>query len=120
MAMIFISHNLGVIRHTSHRVAVLYAGRFVEQAPGEQLFKASLHPYTQALLAAESLRGAACGAPTASGDPPRAGETASGCGFSARCGEARPACSLAVPAWESAERAHFVACHRWRELLPKP
>jgi oligopeptide transport system ATP-binding protein len=120
MAMIFISHNLGVIRHISHRVAVLYAGRFVEQAPGEQLFKAPLHPYTQALLAAESLRSAASGAPPAWGDPPRAGETASGCAFSARCGEVRPACSRAVPAWESAERAHFVACHRWRELPPKP
>lgn len=118
MAMIFISHNLSVIRHISHRVAVLYAGRFVEQATGEQLFKTPVHPYTKALLAAEALLGSAPGA-AASGDPPGAGEAPTGCAFSTRCAEARPTCSLAVPAWESPLPDHLVACHRWRELPPR-
>jgi len=117
MAMIFISHNLSVIRHISHRVAVLYAGRIVEQAPGDLLFNAALHPYTKALLAAEALLGTAPGA-TAAGDPPGAGEAPRGCGFSNRCAEARAACSLAAPALESARPDQLVACHRWRELSP--
>jgi len=105
MAMIFISHNLGVIRHISHRVAVLYAGRFVEEASADRLFRAPVHPYTRALLAAESRLG----------DP-----APTGCGFRTRCPEARPACSVMMPLWEATGPAHHVACHRWRELLPKP
>jgi len=118
MAMIFISHNLSVIRHISHRVAVLYAGRLVEQAPGDRLFKAALHPYTKALLAAEALLDTAPRA-AASGDPLGAAAAPRGCGFANRCAEARSACSLAVPAWESATPEHLVACHRWRELPPR-
>ncbi len=118
MAMIFISHNLSVIRHISHRVAVLYAGRLVEQAPGDRLFTAALHPYTKALLAAEALLDTAPRA-AALGDPLGAAGAPHGCGFANRCAEARSACSLAVPAWESATPEHLVACHRWRELPPR-
>ncbi len=118
MAMIFISHNLSVIRHISHRVAVLYAGRLVEQAPGDRLFTAALHPYTKALLAAEALLDTAPRA-AALGDPLGAAAAPHGCGFANRCAEARSACSLAVPAWESATPEHLVACHRWRELPPR-
>jgi oligopeptide/dipeptide ABC transporter ATP-binding protein len=108
MAMIFISHNLHVIRHISHRVAVLYAGRFVEEAPCEELFRAPAHPYTRSLLAAAGT--------SAAGEPPRAGEAPAGCAFSNRCGDAISVCSRVVPPWESESPTHRVACHRWREL----
>jgi oligopeptide/dipeptide ABC transporter ATP-binding protein len=118
-AILFISHNLAVVRHLSHRVLVIYRGRFVELAGCDALFAAPAHPYTRALLAA---------VPNPTGTPPgqvltvnadTAVELASseGCAFHARCAYAQSSCLLTVPPLEEVAAQHFAACHRWREVV---
>ncbi len=117
-AMLFISHNLAVVRHLSHRVLVIYRGRPVEAAACEALFAAPVHPYTRALLAAvPDLTHTPAGRVLASGDDPIAGPSHSGCVFHDRCAYARPLCLNAVPVLEEAAPGHAVACHRWREVV---
>jgi oligopeptide/dipeptide ABC transporter ATP-binding protein len=118
-AMLFISHNLAVVRHLSHRVLVIYRGRLVELAGCDALFAAPVHPYTRALLAAVphpsgTLPGQVL---TVSEDPGTAPANSEGCAFHARCAYARPACLLAVPSLEEVAAQHFAACHRWREVV---
>jgi oligopeptide transport system ATP-binding protein len=127
MAMLFISHNLALVRHISHRVLVMYLGRLVEIAPREALFGRPLHPYSRALLAAvpAAARGVAAfaaapgdapsGVPVA--DPPLPEQAPSGCAFRDRCPHAVPVCATMEPLLESAAPGHWVACHRWRELV---
>jgi oligopeptide transport system ATP-binding protein len=126
-AILFISHNLAVVRHLSHRVMVIYRGRIVEAAPCDALFAAPAHPYTRALLAAvpdptrvfEAPEPDAAPAgirPRAAGEP-QDGAIPSGCAFRDRCSYAQDACAAAVPLLESAGDAHAVACHRRRELV---
>jgi oligopeptide transport system ATP-binding protein len=126
-AILFISHNLAVVRHLSHRVMVIYRGRIVEAAPCDALFAAPAHPYTRALLAAvpDPTRAfevpgpdaAPTGIrPRAAGEPPQDGAILSGCAFRDRCSYARDACAAAVPLLERAGPDRAVACHRWREL----
>lgn len=124
MAMLFISHNLGVVRHISHRVLVLYGGRAVEIAPCERLFAAPAHPYTRALLAAVPallpLRSSAAADPLA-GEAPRLDEVSKGCVFSSRCAYAAAECLTTRPILEQISEQHWVACHRWRQLsAPTP
>jgi oligopeptide transport system ATP-binding protein len=118
-AMIFISHNLAVVRHLSHRVLVLYRGRLVELADGDALFAAPVHPYTRALLAAvpDPTGAVPAEALTVSEEPAVAPAYAGGCAFHARCAYARPACLQAVPSLEEVGARHFAACHRWREVV---
>jgi len=127
-AMLFISHNLAVVRHLSHRVMVIYCGRIVETASCDELFAAPAHPYTRALLAAvpDPTRifeapgpdGAPAPArPRAAGEAPPGGEIPSGCAFRDRCAYAQEACAAAVPRLESLGGIHAVACHRRRELV---
>jgi oligopeptide transport system ATP-binding protein len=110
IAMLFISHNLAVVRHLSHRVLVIYLGRLVEIAPRDTLFAAPVHPYTRELLAAAS--GVALGP----AEPPAA-EVPSGCVFRDRCPHAQDPCAAAQPALEAVGPEHFVACRRARELM---
>lgn len=132
-AMLFISHNLAVVRHLSHRILVLYLGRLVEVAARDALFAAPVHPYTRALLAAvpDTTRSqtrpqtrALPGAPAAAA--PIAGEELSttagasggaGCVFRSRCAYAEPLCAVAAPVLEQVALEHAVACHRRRELV---
>jgi oligopeptide/dipeptide ABC transporter ATP-binding protein len=113
LAYLLIAHQLGVVRHLADRVAVLFAGRLVEEAPGEQLFAAPLHPYTRALLAAAprpepgrlpEAVGAAAGESAA---PPE-----TGCAYRLRCPLAVARCAAEAP--EPAEHApgRRAACHR--------
>jgi oligopeptide/dipeptide ABC transporter ATP-binding protein len=118
-AMLFISHNLAVVRHLSHRVLVIYRGRLVELAGCDALFAAPAHPYTRALLAAVPHPS---GTPpdqvlTTSEDPGTAPANSGGCAFHARCAHARPACLLGVPSLEEVAARHFAACHRRREVV---
>jgi oligopeptide transport system ATP-binding protein len=130
-AMLFISHNLAVVRHLSHRILVMYAGSLVEMAPCDALFAAPIHPYTRALLAAvpsvPPARDGATGPLRAPPMPPppmpspgSAGPAAlspeSGCAFRDRCPYAGAVCEATVPPLEEVAPGHWVACHRSREF----
>jgi oligopeptide transport system ATP-binding protein len=118
-ALLFISHNLAVVRHLSHRILVMYAGRLVEVAPRDALFAAPVHPYTRALLAAVPAVPAegAVRAPPSLIEAPAAAPPATGCAYRDRCAYAVPVCAASAPPLEQAAEAHSVACHRSRELL---
>jgi len=118
-AMLFISHNLAVVRHLCHRVLVIYRGRLVEVAPRDALFAAPIHPYTRALLAAvpDPTRRLAGIALTTGGDAPDTRDAPQGCVFHPRCSYAQSLCRAAVPPLEAVAPGHSVACHRWREVV---
>jgi oligopeptide transport system ATP-binding protein len=119
-AMLFISHNLAVVRHLSHRILVMYAGRLVEIAPRDALFAAPLHPYTRALLAAvpsiAKAGGAALAPPPAQAmtGPPPAPHL--GCAYRDRCAHAVAVCATTAPPLEEIAAGHLVACHRARDF----
>jgi peptide/nickel transport system ATP-binding protein len=96
MAVLIISHDLSVLATTCDRVAVMYAGRVIEQGPARQVFTAPQHPYTRALTRAFPTIGDSASryAPTGlPGDPPFPGDLPSGCPFHPRCPDALPVCS---------------------------
>lgn len=125
LALLFISHNLAVVRHLCDEVVVLYLGRVVERAPRESLFSAPRHPYTRALLAAVPQPDPAAwskerGMPGAPGDatlPPLLA-TVAGCAYAARCPFADQRCHCEVPRLEDAGEGQLIACHHWRALPP--
>jgi oligopeptide/dipeptide ABC transporter ATP-binding protein len=113
-AYLFISHDLSVIKHVSHCIAVMYLGRIVEQAPKESLFARPLHPYTRALMAAlpqpnpEKRHLLA----VLQGDVPSPVNVPKGCRFHPRCPEIMDSCSREEPVFREVEGGHWVACHR--------
>ena len=112
MAVLLITHNLGVVAETADDVAVMYAGRIVERAPAATLFRDAQHPYTLALLGAMP-EGAARGRPLSPipGRMPAPGRAPPGCRFAPRCPFAGPDCAETPPLREVSP-AHAVACHR--------
>ena len=115
LAMLFISHDLPVVRGLCDRVAVMYLGRVVEEGPVADVFATPLHPYTEALLsAAPRLRPEARQARIVlQGDPPSPANPPSGCTFRTRCRYALPACAAQVPPLDARVRgAHRAACIR--------
>lgn len=121
-SMLFISHNLAVVRHLSHRVMVIYRGGVVEAASSAALFEAPAHPYTRALLAAvpdptRARRGLGASKAPAAPPPPRGGAAArSGCAYLDCCPHAQPGCARTDPPLEPVRAGHTVACLRWRDL----
>ncbi|SAI71039.1 oligopeptide ABC transporter ATP-binding protein [Bordetella ansorpii] len=114
LTYVFISHDLSVVRHVSHQVAVMYLGRIVEQASARQLFKAPAHPYTRALLAAvPSARSGERGTPVRllKGEIPSPLSPPSGCAFRTRCPMAQPRCADEIPQTRPLADGHTVACH---------
>ncbi|WP_421701113.1 ABC transporter ATP-binding protein [Aliiroseovarius sp.] len=114
VAFLFIAHDLSVVAQMSHRVAVMYVGKFVEYAPTESLFFEPRHPYTRALLSAIPQAD-----PDATFDPMRLqGEipnplaAPSGCRFHTRCPLATEECARGEPDWREVAPEHFVACHK--------
>jgi oligopeptide transport system ATP-binding protein len=120
LGMLFISHNLAVIRQVSQRVLVLYLGRVMEMAPRTELFERPLHPYTRALLDSvpilDPVRERARSLVPLRGEIPSPLDPPSGCVFRTRCPWAQARCAEAVPALESPGSQRQVACVRWREL----
>jgi oligopeptide/dipeptide ABC transporter ATP-binding protein len=112
LALVLITHDLGVVAGIADRVAVMYAGRLVEVAPVHDLYAQPRHPYTAALLASvPRLRGPASGILTGvEGQPPSPGQPAPGCAFAPRCGRAEARCRDERPALEGGD-GRAVACH---------
>ena len=114
LTLLFISHNLAVVRHLCDRVAVMYLGRIIEVAPTETLFENPRHPYTAGLLAAipRMTPGDEAGAPAVKGDPPSPLRLPAGCRFRTRCPIAQPICAEQDPGLSLGENPeHSVACH---------
>ena len=111
MAVLLITHDLGVVAEVCHRVAVIYGGRIVELAPVRNLFAHPIHPYTRGLLQCLPHPGR-FGQPLASidGVPPDLVRTTVGCRFAPRCAHAIASCRRNEPALEEREPGHFVAC----------
>ena len=114
MAILFVSHDLAVVRHVCDRVAVMYLGRLVELAPRDALYAAPRHPYTRALLLAvpepdPALQRAKPRMPLV-GEIPSPAHPPSGCRFHTRCPMAQAICSVEEPAWRPVGES-MVACH---------
>jgi peptide/nickel transport system ATP-binding protein len=97
LSMVLISHDLGVIAGNADRVAIMYAGRIVEQAPVRDLFRSPAHPYTKALLASVPSGAASRRLNAIEGTVPPLTELPRGCAFAPRCSEALPACWARPP-----------------------
>ncbi|WP_226536362.1 ABC transporter ATP-binding protein [Fictibacillus halophilus] len=113
LTYLFVSHDLGVVRHLCNRVLVMYLGQMVELAPVEKLYENPTHPYTEALLSAiprpavgrkrERIR--------LTGDLPSPSNPPTGCPFHTRCPIAKDHCATEKPVWRQIDDGHFIACH---------
>jgi oligopeptide/dipeptide ABC transporter ATP-binding protein len=113
MAIIMITHNMGVIAETADRVMVMYAGRAVEHAPVGRLFDHPMHPYTRGLLSCvPTLDQDQDRLVAIPGNLPEPSRRPAGCRFSARCVHVIPACSDAIPLLQTIEKNHAAACIR--------
>jgi peptide/nickel transport system ATP-binding protein len=117
MAIIIITHNMGVVAETADRVLVMYAGRIVEEAPVSRLFDHPLHPYTRGLLeCVPSLEQDHERLVAIQGTLPDPAHRPRGCRFAPRCRYALPACAAAVPPLAAFDAGHTAACIRLPEL----
>ncbi|MDE0037106.1 MAG: dipeptide ABC transporter ATP-binding protein [Gammaproteobacteria bacterium] len=118
LALIFIAHDLAVVKHVSDRIAVMYLGEVVETATANDIYASPRHPYTQALISAIPLPD-----PTADrdrivlvGDVPSPIDPPTGCRFHTRCRHAREDCRQRKPTLDRVRDGASVACHYWRGL----
>lgn len=112
LSYILISHDLAVMRHFTHRLAIMYLGEFVELAPSSSLFAAPLHPYTQVLLSATPTLDLEKKQPFVfKGEVPGLLQQINGCPFQARCPFVSSVCQRVKPAWKEVKPNHFAACH---------
>ncbi|WP_295848381.1 oligopeptide/dipeptide ABC transporter ATP-binding protein [Tardiphaga sp.] len=113
LALLFISHDLAVVEHMTHRVAVMYLGKIVEMAGRQQIFTAPKHPYTQALLSAVPLPdpGADRNPIILKGDVPSPINPPSGCRFHTRCPYVFDRCRIDEPELRSRDDGQWAACH---------
>jgi oligopeptide/dipeptide ABC transporter ATP-binding protein len=120
-ALVFVSHNLAVVRRLCERVAVMYLGRIVEEGPADAVFRSPRHPYTRMLLEAVPLPDPAAARRQLAklevgGEPASAIDRPTGCEFRTRCPAALESCAARRPGPEAVDHSHRVACLRWREL----
>ena len=110
LAYLMIGHDLSVLRHVSHRIAVMYLGRLAEVGPADSMVESPKHPYAQALVAAVPVPGVTRKRKALSGEPPSAANPPPGCPFHPRCPKAMPICRTEIPAGR-AVAGHRVWCH---------
>ncbi|MDR8730110.1 ABC transporter ATP-binding protein [Burkholderia pseudomultivorans] len=111
LGLLFISHDLAIVEHMTHRVAVMYFGRIVEQGDAGSVFGSPQHPYTHALLSAAPDREPGAERIVLNGDLPSPMNPPSGCHFHARCPYAFDRCKSESPALTERAPGHFAACH---------
>jgi len=115
LAYLLIAHDLSVIRHMAHRVAIMYLGKIVELANKKELFENPLHPYTEALLSAvPSFKPKDKGRILLRGDVPSPLNPPSGCHFHPRCHRVLPICNQQEPGLTEVSEGHFISCHLYR------
>ncbi|MGZ9724169.1 ABC transporter ATP-binding protein [Rhizobium miluonense] len=120
LSLLFISHDLKVVRHISHRMAVMYLGRIVESGDTDTLISAPAHPYTQALVSAVPVPGNHKRERVIlSGEPPNPAARPSGCAFHPRCPVARSQCRSEAPSLQHHGEGHLIACHVANERLAR-
>ena len=123
LSVIFVTHDIGAAVEVADRIAVMYAGRIVEEGPAATLLRAPRHPYTLALLKSRADGALAKGTrlETISGSPPDLTALPQGCAFAARCKMAQPACEASRPDVTWLEAGHSVRCLRVADtLVPSP
>ncbi|KIQ94431.1 Glutathione import ATP-binding protein GsiA [Anoxybacillus thermarum] len=113
LTYIFIAHDLGVVRHISDRVGVMYLGRMVELANSEELYRHPKHPYTKALLEAVPIPDPEYKKEKQllTGDLPSPSNPPTGCAFHTRCQACMDICKTKKPDWKDVGNGHYVACH---------
>ncbi|MBN2051571.1 MAG: ATP-binding cassette domain-containing protein [Spirochaetales bacterium] len=118
LTYLFVTHHLLVVKYISNRIAVMYLGKMVELGATAGIFKNPLHPYTKALLSAIPIPDPASERQRIilTGDVPNPINPPKGCRFHPRCSWAVDRCREEIPVLEEAEKEHFVACHRWKEI----
>ena len=120
LTLIFISHDLSVVKHISERIAVMYLGKIVELGPAAKVFERPLHPYSKALVSAvpipDPVREKKRERIILSGDPPSPINPPSGCPFHPRCPYATADCARIVPKLENFDEERQASCIRMREI----
>ncbi|HBZ8060433.1 TPA: ABC transporter ATP-binding protein [Klebsiella pneumoniae] len=118
LSIVFVTHDIGAAVEIADRVAVMYAGRIVEEASMSEILRHPRHPYTQVLLGSRPKEGLKKGDALhcIPGAPPDLARLPPGCAFAERCPHRRPVCEQSLPPTESVAERHAVSCHRWREL----
>ncbi len=114
LAYLMIGHDLSVLQHVSHRIAVMYLGRLAETGPADSMVAAPKHPYAQALVAAVPVPGTPRRRKALGGEPPSAANPPPGCPFHPRCPRAMPVCRREVPGAREVD-GHRVWCHLYPE-----